>query len=351
MAKILIVDDEAYVSTQLEERLISMGYDVVGRASSGETSIGIAKSLHPDLILMDIVMPGRLDGIAAAETIKEKLDIPVIFLTGYAEDQFIERAKNVEPFGYIVKPFQEKELKASIEIGLYKHKMSQNLKNSREQLHNHLAHLESAREQEKTFIACEILEDLGQALTGLKMDLSWMAKKILKDQKPLLDKLHSTSELTDTALRAVQRISTELRPGLLDDLGLVAAIEWQAEEFQSRTGMRCKLTVDPEDIEVDEKRSTTLFRIFQETLTNIARHAQATRVTVSLKEKDGTVELRVKDNGKGITTEEISNPQSFGLMGIRERAKPWGGEVKISGRPGKGTMVTVRIPVGRENET
>ena len=127
MAKILIVDDEAYVSTQLEERLISMGYDVVGRASSGETSIDMAKSLHPDLILMDIVMPGKIDGIAAAEIIKEEVDIPVVFLTGYAEDQFIERAKSVEPFGYIVKPFQEREIKATIEVAIYKKEMERRL--------------------------------------------------------------------------------------------------------------------------------------------------------------------------------------------------------------------------------
>ena len=120
MPKILIVDDQAYVSTQLEERLTSMGYDVVGMASSGEASIEMAKSLHPDLVLMDIVLPGKFDGIAAAEIIREEQDIPVIFLTAYAEDQFIERAKHVEPFGYIVKPFQEGEIKASIEVALHK---------------------------------------------------------------------------------------------------------------------------------------------------------------------------------------------------------------------------------------
>jgi len=120
MPKILIVDDQAYVSTQLEERLTSMGYDVVGMASSGEASIEMAKSLHPDLVLMDIVFPGKFDGIAAAEIIREEQDIPVIFLTAYAEDQFIERAKHVEPFGYIVKPFQEGEIKASIEVALHK---------------------------------------------------------------------------------------------------------------------------------------------------------------------------------------------------------------------------------------
>jgi len=219
------------------------------------------------------------------------------------------------------------------------------LRCSQEQLRSLADHLQTVREDERTSIAREIHDELGQALTGLKMDLSWMAKKIPEDQKSLLDKVHSMSELTGTTLRTVQRISTELRPGLLDDLGLVAAAEWQIEEFQNRTGIKSKLTVDPEDITLDDRRSTALFRILQETLTNVARHAQATRVQVSLKEKDGVLKLRVRDNGIGITKEQISDSKSFGIIGIKERVHPWRGEVKISGRSGKGTTVVVRMPV------
>jgi PAS domain S-box-containing protein len=219
------------------------------------------------------------------------------------------------------------------------------LRRSREQLRSLADHLQSVREEERTAIAREIHDDLGQALTGLKMDLSWLAKKLPENEKALIDKIQAMSDLTNTTLKTVQRISTELRPGLLDDLGLVAAIEWQTEEFQNRTGIRCKLIVDPEEISVDEKRSTALFRILQEALTNVARHAQATRVTVSLKEKNGTLELRVKDNGKGIAKEKISNPRSFGLLGIRERVHLWGGNVMIRGVKGKGTEVEVRIPI------
>jgi signal transduction histidine kinase len=137
---------------------------------------------------------------------------------------------------------------------------------------------------------------------------------------------------------------------LLDDLGLIAAIEWQAEEFQGRTDIKCTLAVDPDDISLDDKRATALFRIFQETLTNVARHTQATRVAVRLKERDGIVELRVRDNGRGITEEQLSDPQSFGILGIRERVHPWGGAVKIIGRPGKGTTVTVLIPLDKGGE-
>jgi len=219
------------------------------------------------------------------------------------------------------------------------------IKNSREQLRNLAAYLQSVRETERKTIAREIHDELAQALTALKMDISWLGKKLPKDQKTLLEKTQAMTKLTDTTIKTVKRVSTELRPGLLDDLGLVAAIEWQAGEFQDRTGITCELTVDPEDFIVDPDRSTAIFRIFQETLTNIARHAKAKRVTASLKEKDGTLELKVKDNGKGITEKQISDPKSFGLIGMRERAISWGGEVKISGIPDKGTTVEVRIPV------
>jgi PAS domain S-box-containing protein len=219
------------------------------------------------------------------------------------------------------------------------------LRRSQERLRNLADHLQSVREEERTNIAREIHDELGQALTGLKMDLSWLTKRIPEDQKPVLEKIQEMSNLTGTTLKIVQRISTELRPGLLDDLGLVAAIEWQAEEFQNKTGVECKLTVSAEDIVVDGKRASALFRIFQEALTNVARHAQATRVTVSLKEKDGNLDLIVRDNGKGITKEQISDPKSFGLIGIRERVHPWEGEVEISGKSSKGTMVRVRIPI------
>ncbi len=133
MPEIMVVDDEVVITTQLEELLTSMGYEVVGTPSSGEEAVEMARRLRPDLILMDIVMPGKLDGIDAAKTIKAELDIPTIFLTGYADDKFVRRAKNVEPFGYIVKPFQDAELRATIEIALYKKELERKLQASEEQ--------------------------------------------------------------------------------------------------------------------------------------------------------------------------------------------------------------------------
>jgi PAS domain S-box-containing protein len=222
------------------------------------------------------------------------------------------------------------------------------LKSSREQLRNLSAYLQTVREEEGKHIAREIHDELGQALTALKMDISWLINKLPNDQKPLIEKTKSMSKLTDTTIQTVQRILTELRPGLLDDLGLAAAIEWQAEEFQKRTGIKCEVTLDPDEIIIDQDRSTAIFRIFQEALTNVSRHANATKVKVNLKKKAEKLILKVKDDGRGITEKQISDPKSFGLIGIRERVHLFGGEFKISGIRDKGTTVTVGIPLVEE---
>jgi PAS domain S-box-containing protein len=229
-------------------------------------------------------------------------------------------------------------------------KTEEELKQSQVQLRDLTAHLQSIREQERTVIAREMHDELGQSLTALKMDLSWLDRKTPKDQKPLVDRIISMRELIDSTLQTVKRISAELRPELLDDLGLSAAIEWQGEEFQNRTGIKSEVTMDPEEIILDRERSTAIFRIFQETLTNVARHSHATRVTVKLKVKTGKIELKVKDNGKGITEKQISGPKSFGLIGIRERVHFLEGDVTIRGAQDKGTTVTVRIPIPKEGK-
>jgi PAS domain S-box-containing protein len=217
------------------------------------------------------------------------------------------------------------------------------LRNSREQLRNLSAHLHTVREQERTSIAREIHDELGQVLTALKMDISWLGNKY-RDHEPLAEKTGSMIQLVDSTIQTVKRISSELRPVVLDDLGLVAAIEWQAQEFQKRTGIECVVRFNPDDIILDRVISTTIFRIFQEALTNVIRHAEATRVLVSLEERDGEVLLSVKDNGKGITEEQISDRESFGLIGIRERVHFLGGEVVIAGEPDNGTSMVITIP-------
>ncbi len=225
------------------------------------------------------------------------------------------------------------------------------LRQSHEQLRNLSAHIESMRETERTSIAREVHDELGQALTAIKMDLSWLNKRLPEEQEVIIKKTREMLRLIDTTIQTVKRISTDLRPGILDDLGLVAAMEWQVQEFQERTSIKCALTADGENMNLDRKLATAVFRILQEALTNVARHADAARVTVSLKRRDGQLVLQVIDNGKGITEKQIANPRSFGLIGMRERARSWNGSVKINGISDKGTTVTVSIPLKRKEES
>ena len=219
------------------------------------------------------------------------------------------------------------------------------LQSSRTQLRAFAANLQAAREEERTTVAREIHDELGQTLTGLKMDLAWLRKKLPKDQEVLLEKADAMLGLMNDTINAVRRISTELRPGVLDELGLSAAIEWQAREFEKRTGIRCGLDSSVNEGGLDKTRSTALFRIFQEALTNIARHANATRVRVRLDQSNGQLRLQVRDNGGGIRKSKLADPQSLGLLGMRERAMLVGGDVVIADTRGKGTAVTVKIPM------
>jgi signal transduction histidine kinase len=223
------------------------------------------------------------------------------------------------------------------------------IRNSREQLRGLAAHLQSVREEERTRIARGVHDELGQELGALKMELSVLEKilssETLKVQPRVSDKIKCISELVDDSIRKVRQISTELRPGVLDGLGLIEAIEWQAQEFKTRTGINCDIDSNVDHVKLNEDKSTAIFRIFQETLTNVARHADATKVRTKLRKNARHLIFEFRDNGRGIRKSEISDPKSIGLIGMRERALLLRGELKIKGVPKKGTTVRVKIPL------
>jgi len=208
-----------------------------------------------------------------------------------------------------------------------------------------------AREEEGARIAREIHDELGGALTGLKWDLEKINKTLSNagNGSHLPDVLQRISTMTttiETTINTVRRLASELRPGVLDDLGLVAAIEWQIEQFQMRSGLKCHWTNNTDEIQLTRERATAVFRILQEILTNVLRHANASNVFVKLSHDKQCFELEVKDDGQGITESERMNSRSLGLLGMKERALLVGGEVKITGSPGAGTCVLVRVPLG-----
>jgi signal transduction histidine kinase len=219
-----------------------------------------------------------------------------------------------------------------------------------EQLTALSAHIERAREDERTGIARAIHDELGQALTGLKMDVAYVEREVVAPAPDVGERLDAMSRLIDQTIDQVRRISAELRPGVLDHLGLVAALEWQAEEFERRTGTRCRARSSLDEIVLARDASTAVFRIFQEALTNVARHAGATRVDVKLEMRGGRLHLEVVDNGKGIRPGAVNSPSSLGLLGIRERARWLGGEVEVKAGKAGGTTVSLTIPLERRAE-
>ncbi len=220
-----------------------------------------------------------------------------------------------------------------------------NIRGSRAKVRNLALHLQSVQEEERGRIARDIHDDLGQILTALSYDLAHISKKISPDEALLIDKLKEMSALVKGAVETVQRIASELRPGVLDDLGLIAGIEWQAEAYEKRTGIECEVSFDPEEIELDKDTATTFFRAAQEALTNVARHADATKVTLSIRKIGKTLELEVVDNGRGITEAESRSSQSFGLTGMNERFYSLGGSFEVKGAKGKGTMLRASVPL------
>ncbi len=217
-----------------------------------------------------------------------------------------------------------------------------------EQLRLLSAHLQSAREEERIRIAREIHDEFGQILTAVKMDLSLLGRKLEGEQsltpQEVIGELDATSRLVDDSIQVMHEIIRELRPEILDHLGLRAALEWQLQDFARRAEVECTFTSLIDEVNLDLDRSTAVFRIFQETLSNVARHANATRVEAVVREDVGALILEIRDNGKGMTPQELNGSSSFGILGMRERAHIFGGEVQIASTPGQGTAVIVRVP-------
>ena len=224
------------------------------------------------------------------------------------------------------------------------------LKRSSEQLHNLAMHLQDVRENERKRIARDIHDELGQILSVFNLELMGVKNSLNFDQKPLGDNIEKVMKMADNAIDSVQRISSELRPTLLDDLGLIAGIEWHTHDFERLTGIKCNIAIEKKELTLDEKLSTALFRIFQEALTNVLRHAGATRLDISMIMANGQLVLEIEDNGRGISDKEILDPKSFGLLGMRERLYPWKGKLSLVGKRGGGTKVLVSVPLNEKGE-
>jgi signal transduction histidine kinase len=352
-----MVEDSEPDAVLVLEELRRAGYTPdFERVTTARAFLKALDSRKWDFIIADYSLPG-FGGMPALSLLRERgLDLPFIIVSGtIGEDQAVAAMKS-GAHDYLLKgklarlaPAVERELRDA-RVRRERQEAEQDLRTSREQLRALAAHLLSVREEERKLIAREIHDELGQSLTGFKMDLAWIRHRLQPgdgeiDRQPLLDKINEMGTLIDGSANLIRKLCTELRPGILDDLGLVPAVEWQAREFQKRTGIECALKLEVAELNLDPERSTALFRIFQEILTNVARHAAADRVTADLRRTGDELILEVRDNGKGIEPARLSGEKSLGLLGMRERALLFGGQVFIEGKKGRGTTVTVTIPM------
>ncbi|RJP87297.1 MAG: response regulator [Desulfobacteraceae bacterium] len=388
---ILIVDDSKIERMILKEMLESEGHAVYA-SKNGEEALQTALDSIPDLIISDILMP-VMDGFSLCKSIRSDnrtAHIPFVFYTAtYTNDEDEALGKKIGADGFFRKPmawddfypaitaivnnaeknarcpkstpeaegdfyklYNERLIKKledkvfDLEKEVVERKMAEEaLKKSREELRELSKYLQSAIENERIKIARDIHDELGQVLTAIKFDVAWLKGQMSRNRKPVLEKADSAISLIDIAIQSVRRIVTGLRPGLLDDIGLIAAIEWQAGDYEKLTGVKHSVVIEPENIRVDKYLSTALFRVCQESLTNAARHSKASHVLISVIQKNKILELVISDNGTGIDENKISDSRSFGLMGMRERIAAFGGSIEISGSVNGGTRVMVKIPV------
>jgi len=527
--RILVVEDERIVAEDIRTTLDGLGYEVCGVVGSGEEALEAVDERGPDLILMDIVLKGDMNGIEAARKIRSTRSVPVVYLTAYSDDAMIERAKVTEPHGYMLKPFSDRELRSTIEMAMYKHGMEERLRRlnavvrairnvnqlivrekdpgkllqgtsdclvrtrgyynawialldgsgnvtawadsgfdgafgapadrlrqgeippcarkalaagnpvlirdvrsecpdcplagahgskgalayrlqhegraygvmvvsapldsiddadepglfrevgddiafalhalaveaerkkaeealraSREELRALAGVLQSIREEERTLLARKIHDDMGHALAAVKMDLSWVSKNLssetdVRTLAELQERMKTVSGRLDSVIQATRRIAGELRPALLEDFGLLAALEWEAEQLERRTQIKCAFESSLAEVSLERERSISLFRACEELLTNVAKHSNASAAKVAVRQDAGELVLEISDNGRGIAQEEVYSSTSFGLVGVRERLRLLGGRLTVSGRPGKGTTAAVNVPLG-ENE-
>jgi signal transduction histidine kinase len=348
--KILLLEDDPLDAKLIKATLKEAGipFDII-RVQTRDDFIATIERREFDIVFADYQLPG-FDGLSALAIAKAKCPgVPFIFVSGKIGEELAIDTLTSGATDYVMKsslsrlvPSVQRALREATERS-ERAKAVRELEKSHNQLRNLAVHLQCVREEERANIAREMHDELGQMLTALKMDIAWLQQKY-SDHTEILVKSNSMLTIVNETIRSVKRIYTELRPSLLDHLGLGAAMEWQAEEFQRRSKIECTVSLEPGDITVDIDLAIVFFRIFQEALTNVVKHANATKVEASLKREYNRIVLEIHDNGVGISGDDILKINSFGFLEMRERLYPLGGTISFEGKKNMGTTLTVIIP-------
>ena len=354
--RVLHVEDSADDGELLRLELEAAGYSLRYRRVDSADSLAAALAGESwDVVLSDFNLPG-LDAYGALAVLRQAgQDLPFIVVSGFIGEIEAVNLMKAGVHDYFMKgqlarlgPAIERAIGDAADRAARRRSVAE-LAESRRQLQELSAFLQQVREDEGTRIARELHDELGQVLTALRIDLIWVEGQLGDSAPKVRDKLASMRGLVDQTVDTVRRISEDLRPGMLDDLGLAAAIEHHVDRFATQTGIACRLVMDREDYTLDDRTATTLYRLLQEALTNVARHAGATQVDVHLEEAGGSIRLRIKDDGRGLPAPDSSpsapRKRSYGLLGMRERVRLLAGTIDITGAPGAGTLVDVSLPL------
>lgn len=356
--EILIVDDTVGSLDLLSELLSGAGY-TVRAAQDGRMALRSARARPPELILLDVRMPG-MDGHELCGLLKRDArthDVPVIFLSALHETGDKVKGFSLGAVDYIGKPFEPDEVLARVRthIELYRlqtrleeqveeragqlRRSESALRDSQARLRELACFLQEVRESERTAIARELHDELGQALTALRIDLDWMRKHCGTDACG--ERISASHTLVERTIESLRRISEGLRPGMLDVLGLCAALEHLARQFEDRTSVACTFHADRDEYGLDADRSIAVFRLVQEALTNVTRHARASSVDIRLEAAGGKLQLVIQDDGVGF--DPHAPKKGFGLLGMSERVEMLGGEMSVDGR--RGACISVVLPL------
>lgn len=364
--EVLVVDDTP-ASLELLDSLLSRAGYLVRAAQDGRMALRSARARAPDLILLDVRMPG-MDGYELCRLLKSDAatrDVPVIFLSALRETSDMVKGFALGAVDYIAKPFQADEvlarvrthvelyrlqtrLEESVEARTRQLRQSENeLRDSQARLRELTGFLQTVREGERTSIARELHDELGQALTALRIDLGWLRRQCGGLGETVRERADAAYALVERTIDALRRISEGLRPGMLDVLGLCAALEHLATQFAERSGIACEFSADRDEYPLDPEASIAVFRVVQEALTNVARHACARHVAVRLAVADGGLQLSIADDGRGFDARVPR--KGFGLLGMNERVAALGGRLDIDG--GAGTRIVVTLPLDHGEQT
>jgi signal transduction histidine kinase len=352
--RLLHVEDSLDDAELLQLELEAAGYRLYyRRVENAADMLTMLATDRWDVILSDVNLPA-FNAYDALRLLHDSgLDIPLIVVSGFIGEMEAVTLMKAGAHDYVMKgnltrlgPAIEREIKDAEERAQQR-QMDFDLAENRNQLQELTAFLHQVREDERTRIARELHDELGQALTALRIDLNWLDRKLPQREQPVDAKLAAMLALVDKTVDSIRRISEDLRPGMLDDLGLAAAIEHHVTKFADQTGIACELAISRDHYDLDDSTATTLFRVLQESLTNVARHANASKVSVRLQDLPNEMLLIVKDNGCGLPQPVAGKKKTYGLLGMHERVKLLGGTLDISSQPGKGTRIEASLPLSQ----